>query len=124
VNTPDTRRAFSNMAASASSRQTFIDSLIAFMKTWGFDGVDLDWEYPGADDRGGTKVDTANLVKLLQQMRSAFGSTYEITVTLPASYWYLRWFDLRNMEQYLDWFNVMYCSISVKRESSLLMCIP
>jgi hypothetical protein len=25
----------------------------------------------------------------------------------PASYWYLRGFDIVNLEQYLDWFNIM-----------------
>jgi chitinase len=42
-----TQEAWSNMASSSSNRAAFINSLVQFMKTYSFDGVDLDWEYPG-----------------------------------------------------------------------------
>lgn len=38
-----TRQAFSNMAASAANRQTFISGALSFMRTYGFDGMDIDW---------------------------------------------------------------------------------
>lgn len=65
--------------------------------------VDIDWEYPQADDRGGAKADTANYVALIKEMRAAFGSTYGISVTLPTSYWYLQHFDLANIQPNIDW---------------------
>lgn len=77
------------------------------MNTYGFDGVDIDWEYPQADDRGGASADTANYVALVKEMRAAFGTKYGITVTLPTSYWYLQHFDLTNMQDSVNWFNVM-----------------
>jgi hypothetical protein len=40
-------------------------------------------------------------------MKAAFGSRYGVSVTLPASYWYLRWFDLKAMEAHVDFFNIM-----------------
>jgi GH18 family chitinase len=95
------------MVSTADNRKAFIANLVQFMRTYGFDGVDLDWEYPGAPDRGGSPADTANFVALLQDMRAGFGTTYGISATLPSSYWYLRWFDLAGMEPYLDWFNFM-----------------
>lgn len=56
------------------------------MTTYGFDGIDIDWEYPVADDRGGTSADMENYVSLLQEMRSAFGQLFGITATIPNSY--------------------------------------
>lgn len=104
---PNTRTAFSDMVSTQSNRATFISSLKQFMATYNFDGVDLDWEYPGADDRGGVPADGANLVALLQEMKSSFGRSYGVSVTLPSSYWYMRHFDIPGMQPYVDWFNIM-----------------
>lgn len=41
----DTRGAWTNMAATADSRQTFVDSVVKTLETYGLDGIDLDWEY-------------------------------------------------------------------------------
>jgi chitinase len=95
------------MASSSANRQIFINSLLQFMKTYGFDGVDIDWEYPGADDRGGTATDTENYVALVRDMRAIFGSAYGISATIPSSYWYLRWFNMEGMDPYLDYWNLM-----------------
>ncbi|KAJ6133731.1 class V chitinase [Penicillium sp. IBT 18751x] len=106
-NTPNTRTAFSDMASSSANRRNFIEALQNFMQSYGFDGIDIDWEYPAADDRGGSAADTDNFVKLLNEMRSSWGTSYGISVTLPSSYWYLQGFDLSAMAKHLDWFNFM-----------------
>jgi chitinase len=80
------------------------------MKQWGFDGVDLDWEYPGAPDRGGHEEDSQNYVLLLEQMSAAFavsGSNIGLSFTAPTSYWYLRWFKIDLMAKYVNWINLM-----------------
>ncbi|KAF2022761.1 glycoside hydrolase, partial [Setomelanomma holmii] len=102
-----TRTAFSTMASSSGNRAKFVSGLMSFMNEYGFDGVDLDWEYPQADDRGGAQGDKDNYVALVAQMRAAFGSKYGITVTLPTSYWYLQHFDLKGLQPNVDWFNLM-----------------
>ncbi|KAF2124900.1 glycoside hydrolase family 18 protein [Dothidotthia symphoricarpi CBS 119687] len=104
------RTTFSDMAASEANQDKFFDSLLTFMKRYNLDGVDLDWEYPVAEDRGGIPADFDNYVNLLTRLRERLNSSgrqYGISLTLPASYWYLRGFDLQGMEPYLDWFNVM-----------------
>lgn len=77
------------------------------MYNFGFDGVDIDWEYPGVLSRGGSAADAANFVALLSDMRTAFGSTFGISVALPITASYLQYYDIAGMEPYVDWFNVM-----------------
>ncbi|KAK5011402.1 hypothetical protein LTR28_003418 [Elasticomyces elasticus] len=113
-----TQPVFGNIAASAANRQTFANNAVSFMKQYGklkllcgsFDGLDIDWEYPGAPDRGGVTADTANYVELVRTLRNTFsasGGDYGISFTAPSSYWYLRWFDLPGMVKYVDWINLM-----------------
>ncbi|KAL1858931.1 hypothetical protein Daus18300_009801 [Diaporthe australafricana] len=102
-----TRTTFSDLSATAARRSRFINSVISFMDQHGFQGVDLDWEYPGAPDRGGKLQDIDNFVTLVREMRAAFGTKYGISLTLPASYWYLRWFKPKEMEPYVDFFGLM-----------------
>lgn len=57
----------------------------------------LDWEYPTAPDRGGSPADTQSFVMLVSDMRQDFDAInpgWEITRTLPSSYWYMQNFDL------------------------------
>jgi chitinase len=82
---------FSDLASTEEKRGRFIDQLLTFMNRYGFDGVDIDWEYPGAGDRGGRDGDGENLTKLMKQMRATFDESstkhYEISFTAPTSYW-------------------------------------
>lgn len=55
---------FASAASTPESRALFASSSLALMKDWGFDGLDVDWEYP-AD-----ATQAANFVALLQEMRS------------------------------------------------------
>lgn len=44
-NGTSTQCVFPSIAGDASKRQKFADNLISFMKQYGFDGIDIDWEY-------------------------------------------------------------------------------
>ncbi|KAI8296870.1 Chitotriosidase-1 [Colletotrichum sp. SAR 10_98] len=103
-----THKTWSEMVASKENRAAFIASVKTYMDTHGFQGVDLDWEYPGAPERGGNKLaDTRNLALLVKEMRAAYGTAYGISLTLAPDYWYLRWFDAKAMEPYVDFFGFM-----------------
>ena len=44
------------------------------MKTYAFDGADMDWEYPGVEWSGGRPMDKANFVTFIQELRTAFNN--------------------------------------------------
>lgn len=101
---------FSSMVASSSNRAMFIKNLLGFLAEYGFDGVDFDWEYPGAGDRGGSANDGKNFTQLLKELKAAIksgGHGYFVTFTAPTSYWYLRHFDLTAMTEHVDWIQLM-----------------
>lgn len=56
---------FSEMASNEENRTTFIESSINFLRHHGFDGLDIDWEYPEAKDK-------ENFATLLQVVFSVF----------------------------------------------------
>ncbi|KAI9892808.1 MAG: hypothetical protein M1814_000967 [Vezdaea aestivalis] len=98
------------MASTFPNREKFINSLVRYLQKYGLDGVDIDWEYPVASDRGGTPEDKSNFVQLLREVHDRFANVdpgWELTLTLPSSYWYLRGFDLNRMQDYVSWFNLL-----------------
>jgi GH18 family chitinase len=102
-----TATAFSDMVSCQENRTKFINELTHFMDTYAFDGLDLDWEYPSASDRGGRPADRDNYVLLTKDLRAAFGTKYGLSVTLPASFYYMQNFDVSGMASHVDFFNIM-----------------
>lgn len=104
-----TATTFSDLAgADITYQNVFFASLNLFMMTWGFTGVDIDWEYPAADDRNGRAEDYDNYPIFLKNLKASL-DTYDfgLSITLPTSYWYLQHFDLVSIEPHVDWFNYM-----------------
>jgi chitinase len=94
--------AFSGIAADPALRATFIANLKAYCLQHGYNGVDLDWEYPRSADR-------ANVTLLIREMYEAFqevGPPLGISIAMPSVDWQ-NGYDIPAILDYIDWFGVM-----------------
>lgn len=82
-----TYRLFSQMIGNPQNRKEFIDSAVVYLHRHGFNGLDIDWEYPGDLERGGNKDDFANFILFLQECQQQFKTTHptlKLSFTAPA----------------------------------------
>ncbi|AZK48256.1 glycosyl hydrolase family 18 protein [Paenibacillus lentus] len=108
---------FSDVAASAETRETFANSAVDFLRKYQFDGVDLDWEYPVSGGLAGNSVrpaDKQNYTLLLQKVREKLdaagaqdGKAYLLTIASGASPSFAQNTELANIAAIVDWINIM-----------------
>jgi chitinase len=85
---------FSDAALTPDSRATFARSCVALMQQYGFDGIDLDWEYPvrgGLPGNHHDPRDKENFTALLAELRAQLdaagrpkGDHYLLSIAAPA----------------------------------------
>ncbi|CAG5181777.1 uncharacterized protein ALTATR162_LOCUS9829 [Alternaria atra] len=94
-------------AALPANRELFKNNLISFVNEHGLDGIDLDWEYPGAPDipeiPSDDPVNGVNYYRLLSSLKTSLGSSKTVSFAAPASYWYLKSFPIKQMASSLDY---------------------
>ncbi|MEO2279606.1 glycosyl hydrolase family 18 protein [Pseudoalteromonas pernae] len=102
-----------------ANRDTFVASMKEFLKTWKFyDGVDIDWEYPGGDGANPSLGDPANdgaaYVALMQELRAMLdeleaetGREYELTSAIGAGADKIQDVDYSQAVQYMDYIFAM-----------------
>lgn len=106
---------FSMVAASATSRAHFAQSCVQFAAQYGFDGVDIDWEYPVSGGlTNGTPADKHNFTLLLQALRAELntqgqkdGHKYLLTIAAPAGPTTMANLEIQPISTILDWINLM-----------------
>lgn len=108
---------FSDVASTEESREKFAISCATFINRYGFDGIDLDWEFPvkgGMDGNIHRPEDGENYILLLKQIRnhllqlSAINRRqYLLTIASPATPYNYDCLKLKELSEYLDWINIM-----------------
>ncbi|KAJ5689373.1 hypothetical protein N7462_003765 [Penicillium macrosclerotiorum] len=105
-----TQRTFSDIAASPQNQKKFLKSLVSFMSTYNFDGVDFNWEYSHIGEWLGREEDFQNFPKFLKSLKSTLNKTpgrNGISISIPSSPWYLEHFDMKELSESVDFFNMM-----------------
>ncbi|XP_005191759.1 probable chitinase 10 [Musca domestica] len=103
---------YSRLVRSAEARARFVRHVMEFIEKYGFDGLDLDWEYPvcwQVDCKKGTSDEKQGFSDLVQELSIAFrpkGLLLSAAVSpnqkvIDAGY------DVPELSKYFDWIAVM-----------------
>ncbi len=108
---------FSDVAATDEARTAFAESCVDFIKQYGFDGVDIDWEFPvtgGLPTNNRSPEDKHNFTLLLQKLREALdrqgafdGRHYLLTIAGSSGSFYPQNTELSLLYPYLDYASIM-----------------
>ena len=61
-----------NEIVSPGKRWVFIENAIEALRKWGFDGLDVDWEFPGLTERGTDEETRFEFSDFMTELRAAF----------------------------------------------------
>jgi len=99
---------FETATATDAGVEKLANSVVNYMLTWGFDGVDVDWEYPD------TEAEKDQFTKLITSLRSKLDDQgikddkyYQLSAAVTASHSKIQYVDPAKTTPLLDSVNVM-----------------
>ncbi|KAB5523055.1 chitinase [Coniochaeta sp. 2T2.1] len=114
---------FPTAANTPTGRATFAKTAVGLMNDYGFDGIDIDWEYPEDQTQGD------NFLELLRAVRTALdesakannapGHHFLLTIAASAGAEHYDLLPLAAMSEQLDFFNLMAYDYSGDRFSTI-----
>ncbi|KAJ3478842.1 hypothetical protein NLG97_g8468 [Lecanicillium saksenae] len=95
-------------AVQDGNAEKLAQNVVDFLGAHNLDGVDFDWEYPGATDIPGVPPpaddkEGQRYLKFLQTVKAKLGNDKSLSIAAPASYWYLKAFPIREIAASLDY---------------------
>jgi len=103
---------FHQVVNTAASRHEFVTSTVTYLRTHKFDGLDLDWEYPG--NRGSPADDKHKFSLLIAELRQAFNQESSgsnrllLSAAVAAGKGNIDTaYEVSTIAQNLDWINLM-----------------
>lgn len=101
---------FAPVARTDAGRRRFASSAVKLMGDWGFDGLDVDWEYPK------DAAEASDFVKLLEECRRALDAyaarnapryRFALTIAVPAGRTNYQRLDMKRMAPFVDGWHLM-----------------
>ncbi|XP_047998380.1 endochitinase-like isoform X2 [Leguminivora glycinivorella] len=98
---------FSPVVNDDALRANFVKNLYEYIDSNGFDGLDLDWEYPS--QRGGLETDKEKFVSLVKELKEAFTPKgYLVTSAVAVTQAHIDLsYDVTALNEHLDYINLM-----------------
>ncbi|KAL6233081.1 hypothetical protein BDW75DRAFT_252210 [Aspergillus navahoensis] len=88
------------------NRLKLATNIANFIKDNNLDGVDIDWEYPGAPDipgiPAGSEDEGDNYLRFLVVLKNLLKGK-SVSIAAPASYWYLKGFPIKSISKVVDY---------------------
>ena len=101
---------FSDAASTAAGRTKLAASILEAVKKYHFDGVDIDWEYPGYETGRDVTVDRPNFTAMMAQIANTLkkeNEDYLITSAVPGGPWGVDRYDVSSLNDILDYIHLM-----------------
>lgn len=118
---------FHDIAADATKRKEFATNAVKYMKQYGFDGIDIDWEFPTSkreadkvdiqSDEGNpyaTAADKVNFTFFMKDLREAIDAQaaidnkyYQLTTAIGSSEALIEGTNPGDYSKYVDFINIM-----------------
>ncbi len=110
----ETSNNFPQVSDDPQKRANFAHWCVKHIQQYGFDGIDIDWEFPGYKQHKGTPKDRENFTILLQTVRDSLeaygdksGKHYLLTASLPAAAVHLEDMEVEGIASIVDYINIM-----------------
>jgi uncharacterized repeat protein (TIGR02543 family) len=103
-------KTFSDACSTADGRKTLINNIVECVEKYHFDGIDIDWEYPGYQTGRDTAVDRVNYTAFVTELSNRFHGLdpdYLVTAAIPGGPWGYTRYELQKVGAALDYINLM-----------------
>lgn len=94
-------RHFRDVTSNEVTRSAFVERVCAYVASNGYDGVEVNWEFPRSEGDG------SNLVKLVRELRGRLGKEKVVSVTVNGSRHGSEYIDVGRLRDIVDYFPVM-----------------
>lgn len=108
ISVNEKNNSFSSVSQTPELRKKLSENVVSLINTYDLDGIDIDWEYPDADE-------VTNFTLLMQEIYNAVkknNPNHLVTAAIGGGKWQPPRYDLSNSKNYLDYINLMTYSMT------------